>query len=229
MNSFLLFLAGLVALAMGALFAVPYFVDWNDYRDVFKAQATKLIGRNVDVGGDVSLTLLPAPVLRFQTINVADAKGSFDTPFAAAQSFTVWLSVPPLLRGSIVARSVEIDQPVINFRIAKDGSGNWSDIGGEAVDIPFIPKDVALNSVEMSSATINFWRGKPEPDSVIEQLDGELSARSLQGPYKFTGQFTLGEKLRDLRFSTGRMDEKGEFRLKASMRSPEEKVTYAIN
>lgn len=229
MNSFLLFLAGLVALAMGMLFAVPYFVDWNDYRDVFEAQATKLIGRNVDVGGDVSLTLLPAPVLRFETINVADAKGSFDTPFAAAQSFTVWLSVPPLLRGSIVARSVEVDQPVINFRIAKDGSGNWSDIGGEAVDIPFIPKDVALNSVEISGATINFWRGKSEPDSIIEQLDGELSARSLQGPYKFTGQFTLDDKRRDLRFSTSRKDEKGEFRLKASMRSPEVKETYAIN
>ena len=71
MNSFLLFLAGLVALAMSALFAAPYFVDWNDYRDVFEAQATKLIGRKVDVGGDVSLTLLPAPQLRFETMGIS--------------------------------------------------------------------------------------------------------------------------------------------------------------
>lgn len=229
MNSFLLFLAGLVTLAMSALFAAPYFVDWNDYRDVFEAQATKLIGRKVDVGGDVSLTLLPSPQLRFETINVADSKGNFDTPFAAANSFTVWLSVPPLLRGNIEARSVEVDQPVLNLRIAKDGSGNWSDISGEAVDMPFIPKDVALNSVEISGATINFWHGGTEPDSVLEQLDGELSARSLQGPFKFNGQFSHEDKIRELRFSTGRPEENGEFRLKASLRSPDTKETYSID
>ena len=230
MNSFLLFLGGLVVLALSALFAAPYFVDWNDYRDVFEAQASKLIGRNVDVGGDVSLTLLPAPVLRFETINVADAEGKFETPLAAARSFTVWLSVPPLLRGTIEARSVEIDQPVLNLRIAKDGSGNWSNIGGEAADLPFIPKEVALSSVEVSGATINLWRGdKKEPTSFVDNLNGELTARSLQGPYKFIGDYSQGDKRREVRFSTGRKEENGDFRLNASIRSPEVKETYSID
>ena len=229
MNSILLFLAGLLALALSALFAAPYFVDWNDYRDVFEAQASKLIGRKVDVGGDVSLALLPTPVLRFETINVADAKGGFDTPFASARSFTVWLSVPPLLRGTIEARSVEIDQPVINLRIARDGTGNWSDLGGEAADLPFLPKNVALNSVLIDTATINVWRGRAEPSSVIEKLNGELSARSLQGPYKFTGQYELDGKPLDLRFSTGKREDNGDFRLKASVRNPENKDTFTID
>ncbi|MDA7947621.1 MAG: AsmA family protein [Hyphomicrobiaceae bacterium] len=229
MNSFLLFLGSLVVLALSALFVAPYFVDWNDYRDVFEQQASKLIGRQVDVGGDVSLTLLPAPVVRFETINVADADGKFETPFAAARSFTVWLSVPPLLRGTIEARAVEIDQPVINLRIADDGSGNWSNIGGEAADLPFIPKEVALNSVEVSGATINFWRGGSEPAAAIDGLDGELNARSLQGPFKFIGNYSQDGKRRDVRFSTGRKEENGEFRLNASVRSPEVKETYAID
>ena len=219
MNSILLILAAILALVLSALFAAPYFVDWNDYRDVFEAQASRLIGQKVDVGGDVSLRLLPAPVLRFETINVADAKGGFDTPLAAARSFTVWLSVPPLLRGAVEARSVEIVHPVLNLRIAKDGSGNWSDLGGEAADLPFIPKDVALNSVAISGGTINLWRGKSEPYLTIDELDGELAARSLQGPYKFSGWFTLADKQRELRFSTGRREENGQFRLtKESLR-----------
>ena len=229
MNSFLLFLGSLVVLAMSALFAAPYFVDWNDYRDVFEQQASKLIGRQVDVGGDVSLTLLPAPVVRFETINVADENGKFETPFAAARSFTVWLSVPPLLRGTIEARSIEIDQPVVNLRIADDGSGNWSNIGGEAADLPFVPKEVALNSVEVSEASINFWRGGNEPAAAIDRLNGELSAQSLQGPYKFVGSYSRDGKQRDVRFSTGRKEENGEFRLNASVRSPEVKETYAID
>ena len=229
MNSFLLFLGSLVVLALSALFVAPYFVDWNDYRDVFEQQASKLIGRQVDVGGDVSLTLLPAPVVRFETINVADANGKFETPIAAARSFTVWLAVPPLLRGTIEARAVEIDQPVVNLRIADDGSGNWSNIGGEAADLPFIPKEVALNSVKVSGATINFWRGGDEPSASIDSLDGELSARALQGPYKFVGSYARDGKTRDVRFSTGRKEENGEFRLNATVRSPEAKETYAID
>ena len=93
MNSFLLFVAGLLALAMSTLFAAPYFVDWNDYRDVFEAQATKLIGRKVDVGGDVSLSLLPAPVLRFETINVADAQ-----PYVVARLLVQLEANQPRLR-----------------------------------------------------------------------------------------------------------------------------------
>ncbi|MCH8239210.1 MAG: AsmA family protein, partial [Proteobacteria bacterium] len=229
MNSLLLFLAGLLVLALSAIFAVPYFVDWNDYRDVFEAQTSRLIGRKVDVGGDVSLRLLPTPLLRFETINVADAKGGFDTPLAAARSFTVWLSVPPLLRGVIEARAVEIESPVLNLRIAGDGSGNWSDLGGEAADLPFLPKDLTLNSVAISGGTINLWRGKSEPYLSIDNLDGVLSARSLKGPYKFSGQYTLADKYRELRFSTGRREDNGQFTLKAGVRNPDTSETYSID
>lgn len=226
MNSFLLSLAGLCVLALSALFAAPYFVDWNDYRDVFEAQATKLVGRDVDVGGDVSLTLLPAPVLRFETVNVADPKGGFDTPFAAARSVTVWLSVPPLLRGTVEARSIEVVQPVVNLRLKEDGTGNWSDLGGEAAELPFIPSDVALNSVEINDATINIWRDKPEPDTVLEKVAGELSSRGLEGPYKFNGKFSLAGKQRELRLSTGKPKETGEFRLSVGVKSPETKDSF---
>lgn len=229
MNSFLLFIAGLLVLALSALFAAPYFVDWNDYRDVFEAQASKLIGRSVDVGGDVSLTLLPAPVLRFETINVSDAEGKFETPLAAAKSVTVWLSVPPLLRGKIEARSIEIVQPVVNMRINEDGTGNWADLGGESATLPFIPSDVALNSVEISDATINVWRGKLEPDITLDSVGGELSSKGLQGPYKFNGQFTLTGQKRELRLSTGKPEENGEFRLIVSVRSPESRDSYQID
>ena len=46
---------------LSALFAAPLFIDWNDYRPVFETQATKLLGRQVKVGGNVHLVLLPAP------------------------------------------------------------------------------------------------------------------------------------------------------------------------
>ncbi len=66
MNSFLLSLAALLILVLGALFAAPLVIDWNDYRPIFEQQATKLLGREVKVGGEVHMVVLPAPELRIR-------------------------------------------------------------------------------------------------------------------------------------------------------------------
>ena len=60
---------------LAALFAVPYFVDWNGYRGVFEEEATRILGREVRVGGDVNVRLLPAPYFRFEKLRIADTTG----------------------------------------------------------------------------------------------------------------------------------------------------------
>ena len=55
MSNGLLYIAGLISLALAALFAVPYFVDWNGYRGVFEEEATRILGREVRVGGNVNV------------------------------------------------------------------------------------------------------------------------------------------------------------------------------
>ncbi|MGI9405170.1 MAG: AsmA family protein, partial [Hyphomicrobiaceae bacterium] len=66
MNNLLLWLSGVLILVLGALFVGPHFVDWNSYRSVFEAQATRLVGRDVRVEGGVNLRLLPAPYVSFE-------------------------------------------------------------------------------------------------------------------------------------------------------------------
>lgn len=215
MNNFLMFIAALLVLAISALFAAPLFVNWNDYRDVFEQQVSRLVGRQVNVGGDVSLTFLPKPVLRFENINVADAQGGFDAPFMSARSLTVWLSVPPLLRGVVEARDVALDQPILNLQLGPDGQGSWRDIGRPDVALPFMPREVALDSLRIMDATVMVARGTEPPYLTLDHLDGELSARSLQGPYKFAGTFEVVGETQQLKFSTGRQDANGGTRLKA--------------
>ena len=70
MSNGLLYIAGLITLVLAALFAVPYFVDWNGYRGVFEEEATRILGREVRVGGDVNLRLLPAPYVRFDKLRI---------------------------------------------------------------------------------------------------------------------------------------------------------------
>ena len=61
MNSVLLWIGGLLVAVLGLLFAAPYVIDWNAYRGVFEEEASRVLGRDVRVGGKVNLRLLPAP------------------------------------------------------------------------------------------------------------------------------------------------------------------------
>ena len=231
MNSFLLTIAGILILALSAAFAVPYFVDWGEYRYVFEAQASRLAGRTVGVGGDVRLRLLPTPILSFDGVQIANAKGGFEQPFAKAESLTVWLSVAPLLSGSLVARKIEIQSPEFNLSVDGEGRGNWHDIGaGSTGALPFAPDQVALDKVDIVDATLNLRRSGDQRAWTVKGLSGELSAASLEGPFKFAGTFRHGEfEERELRFSTTRGEEDGTVRLKGVVRDGERTTNYSVN
>ena len=61
MQTTLLSLAiGLILALLGAL-VVPHFIRWNDHRAFFEAEASRLVGVNVRVGGDIDAEMLPFP------------------------------------------------------------------------------------------------------------------------------------------------------------------------
>jgi len=125
MNNALLYIGGLLVVALAALFAVPYFIDWNRYRGVFEEEASRVLGRDVRVGGAVNLRLLPAPYVRFEKLKIADAGDESGESFFRAESFTMWLSVPPLLKGVLEANKVELKRPVVKLVTNDTGGGNW--------------------------------------------------------------------------------------------------------
>jgi uncharacterized protein involved in outer membrane biogenesis len=157
-NSFLLALTAFLILVLSALFAAPLFIDWNDYRPVFETQATKLLGRQVKVGGEVHLVLLPAPELRFDDIKVADQQGRLDRPFLEARSVQAWLNIGALMSGGMEAKQISIVDPVLRLDVKSDGTGNWSDVGRRGVALPFAPKNVMLDSVNVSGGRVEITK-----------------------------------------------------------------------
>ena len=63
MQTTLLGLAIALILALLAALIGPYFVHWNDHRAFFEAEASRLVGLNVRVGGDIDAKLLPFPAV----------------------------------------------------------------------------------------------------------------------------------------------------------------------
>src|SRR5512134_3083694 len=81
MGNALLIIAGLIVAVFAALAAVPHLVDWNGYRGVFEEEATRILGREVRVGGAVNVRFLPAPYASFEKVRIADPTGFSGEPF----------------------------------------------------------------------------------------------------------------------------------------------------
>ncbi|HET6388486.1 AsmA family protein [Hyphomicrobium sp.] len=229
MNNGLLYFGGLLVVVLSALFAVPNFVDWNGFRGVFEEEASKVLGRDVRVGGSVNLKLLPVPYVRFEKVRIANLTGQTGEPFVRAESFTMWLSGPALLRGVLEATQVELEKPVLTLAVDDKGSGNWTNIELKPGDLPFVPRDVALRSVRLTEGAISIYNAAAERIALLEGIDGELSADGLRGPFRFKGAVSWAGAQHDVKFATDVPGPDGAFALKLSARGDKSPTSYMLD
>ena len=152
------FIGGLLVLALlGALIA-PYFVDWTAYRSDFEREASRILGRRVEVRGGASATLLPFPSLTFGDVAVLGDDGK---PLLEIDHFRMDAELAPYLSGEILIYSMTLQSPTIRVPVHKDGSIGW------VVDRPNVPSDakVVLENVAISDGRVILEdaRRRPQP------------------------------------------------------------------
>ncbi|MCF6199279.1 MAG: AsmA family protein [Hyphomicrobiaceae bacterium] len=226
MNNLVQVLLGLVIALLIGVLAAPYFIDWNQYKSQIEAQASNLLGRQLKVAGDVHLRLLPAPYMRLENITVSAPGAGPDAPsLLKADAFRLWLSAPPLLRGVVEVREIEIDTPRLRFAIDENGKSNWSHTSFANNARSFTPTAISLQSMTIKNGSLVISTDHAGDDQQAErkinlsQLNGNFSANSLKGPYKFEGAIGEGRDRQILRVSTGSIDEKAKMRFKGVLRS----------
>lgn len=217
MNTFLMWLGGILVAVLTALFAVPHFIDWNGYRGVFEEEASRIFGRDVRVGGSVNVRLLPTPYVRFEKLRIADTSGVTGAPLFSADNFTMWLSVPPLLKGVLEARRVELDKPVVRLAVDRAGRPNWTNLSIRPGALPFVPADVTLQSVFVSGGEIAYDAAGVGTLAHVKGIEGELSAGGLSGPFTFRGTVAADAGPREIRFTTGEIADDASTRLQVAV------------
>ena len=95
--------------------------------------------------------------------------------------------------------------------------------------LPFVPQNVALHAVRISDGAILVHGPSGKPVNRIEAIQGELSADTLQGPFKFKGSAAMSGETRDFRLATLAADPSGAVHFKASMLGESTKNFYSID
>ncbi len=211
----------------GALYIAPNYIEWNEYRDVFEDQASRVIGREVKVQGNVKLKLLPAPYLEFQKVTILDKNRATGYEarlnarkelFARVNSFKLWLAIPPLLQGNIKVKKLELANPHIYLRFDKSGRANWRDLGRtEGIDSIYIPGDVSFDSVNITRGKISIYQSGSKTPLTVDNVTGQLAAESLKGPYRFAGNLSYQGEERKLVFNTSKQDDFGVLKVNSTL------------
>lgn len=229
MNRVLLIVGGVLVGLLAALFVVPVFIDWTRYRGVLEEEATKLLGREIRVGGKVNLRLLPTPYIRLEKVRIADTLATIGEPLFRAEDLTVWLAISPLFRGNLEATEIELRKPQLTLVLDGQGGGNWSSLADRPERAVFVPNQVSLGHVRVNDGSIAVLDAAGNEKGRVDHINGEVSAAALEGPYRTSLAFMMHGAAREVRLSTARMEADGSVRLKGTVRSPASGASYTVD
>ncbi len=194
MQTTLLGLAIAFIIALVAALIGPYFIDWNQFRPQFEAEATRVIGAPVRVAGKLDARLLPAPSLRLRSVVVG---GANDLGKVRADKLDVEFSLGSLMRGEWRATELTINGMALDLGLDSQGRIDWPastgkfNLGSLAIDRLNLTGRIALHDAS-SRATL-------ELNDIV--FSGDV--RSLAGSVRGDGNFMLSGTRYPFRVSSG--------------------------
>lgn len=206
MKKLLIGFLGLIVVLVAAVLIVPGFIDWNGYKKEIAAQAKAATGRDLTIGGDIKIAVLPAPTLSAANVSLANVQGAAQPTMAKLKSIEVRVAFAPLLSGKVQVETVKLVDPVIELEVLADGRKNWdfgtpaakpagagSPQGGTAPGTAQgttsgggMPP-VRLDSFTVENGTLVYRDTKAGTVERIEALNAKIAAASLSGPFESAG------------------------------------------
>lgn len=161
----------LIAAIVAAL-AAPLMIDWNAYRPQVEAEASRLIGRSVTIGGDLSIRLLPTIQIDARDIALDDASGR-----ARIGRLRAELRVAPLLRGNVTLTSLHIrDADIV--------------VSGSAAAESLLPAEEVI----VENGRLSLAQADAPPVLVAERMMLTGASLGTKGPVRLEGSVVTGER-----------------------------------
>lgn len=196
----MLFLGGLVVVALFTALFAPFFLDWSSFRTEFENQASRILGKKVTVHGNVDARILPFPSVTMHDVRIGrDTDG---TPQVQAAEFSMDMELAPFMSGEARIFDMRIVRPKARVRVLSDGTLDWTRSG--RVDIP--ARNVVLEDVHITDAEIEFIDEQTGRTRRLTAFNADMAAASLAGPWRADGTANLDGYDARFNFSSGEPD-----------------------
>ena len=228
--SVLLLVCGLILLLL-----IPFFVPLDKYKVIASQKVKEEIGRQLEINGPISLSLLPNPKINLKDIKLSSIPGAHYPSLFEAKEVTASVSLFSLLTGNIVISEIEVNNPVINLEYMANGSSSWDfsksvspekNSNGESSKIEG-KSELYINSLKILKAKINYIKTpNTESDLKVFEIDN-LQIKNFRGPNKLTCEFSSTNK--DYILKGDIKEDKETLTLKASVNILKEEINLSGN
>ncbi len=171
---------GAVLLIVAALLAVWLVVNPNDYKGRIAAAVKESSGRDLNLQGDIKLSLFPWVALELGPASLSNPPGFGDTPFLTFNHAAVRVRLLPLLHEELQVARVELDG--LDLRLSKNGAGkgNWESAATAAKpQAPAAPEGAASHFKLESIAGVTVTHGRVSFNQyTLHNIDLETGAIS---------------------------------------------------
>ncbi len=205
MQNTLLGLAIAIILAIVAALVAPLVVDWNHYRASIEAEASRLTGLNVHVGGRIDASLLPSPTITLRNVEAGDgAQG----PHLRAGTLKLELALGPLLRGQLQATQVEVIDSQISLAVDASGAIAWP-TPSPSSDL----QTLSIAHLGVERGTIMLTDAESGSRFVLQNLRFSGEVASFAGAFNGSGAVVVGNEPYAYRLSGSRAGDSIDIRL----------------
>jgi len=238
LNNILTTIGVVLVLILSVLFVAPLAINWDGYRSYFEATLSQVLGSKVELDGSLNVRLLPSPYVYAENLRIGES-GIKGRPILDVKALTLWVSVPPLLKGVIEAARVTLDQPKLVLQFDEAGratfradhertkkSKNKSQTSEQRDQTNFSvfqlsPNLISLKNVQIINGDVVLSSAGKLSDKKSRQfslrgVDGVLSAVTLNGPFHFIGGYKTGGTVNKVRIAVG-VQEQSFYPLRAKM------------
>ncbi|WP_417453481.1 AsmA family protein [Kiloniella sp.] len=125
MKKILLSIGGLILLVIAVLLVAPFFISLEDYKPEIAAKAKEATGRDLKIGGKISLSLFPTVAVEVNDVALANYEQGQSKDMVTLEQMALELQVMPLLSSEVVIDRFVLVKPVINLEVDKNGKPNW--------------------------------------------------------------------------------------------------------
>ena len=206
------FLASAVFVLLIALVvALTLFIDPNDYKDEITVLVKEQTGRTLSIEGDLELSFFPWIGVEIGKVQLANAPGFGDTPFARVEKAGVKIELLPVLRNQLVADTIILDGVQLNLVVKPNGQNNWKDLADAAEKKPAEKSKAAkdttetaekglviaaldINGIKISNAQFILDDQKSKSYIAIENLKLQTGHLTIGKPVEFEASLDFKDK-----------------------------------
>ena len=189
-------LAAAAGIALLSAWLLPQFLNWDHYRSAIERVASTALGRPVQIGGAIRLSLLPEAVLTASDVTVSDIG---DGASAEAAEIRVRVALQGLLTGRLNPQDVVLDNPSLHLP--------W----------PLKPvtlrADTPLGGLHAKIANGQLWVGGLQ----VSGINGELGVDPATGTLSAAGLATVMARPWRMTGRLGRPGADGSFTIEISL------------